>query len=199
MPAIAITLGWGLARIGAIAALPAVLQVLEENRQRLEKAVPSRRGQFTIRRLVAFVIVTGVIYGSLVLIDRRVKWYRHCIRRADQHQAAQAEMELMADGHRPSRGFHPYLSAKYKRVADYHALMRRKWEAAARAPASQWHPTRPSRNKLRRPQGCSMVGADAGSGSRGERTRITRGPAEAETRLGLNEDVDAGTESRRVL
>jgi len=31
----------------------------------------------------------------------------------------------MADGHQPSYGFHPYLSAKYRRVADFHGQMRR--------------------------------------------------------------------------
>jgi hypothetical protein len=43
----------------------------------------------------------------------------------------------MADGHQPSYGFHPDLSAKYRRVADYHAQMRRKWEASA------WRPGEP--------------------------------------------------------
>jgi hypothetical protein len=83
------------------------------------------------------VIIIGVILGALVLLDHRLKWYRHCMMRADEHRAAQAEMEMMAEGHRPSHGFHPYLSAKYKRVADYHAQLRRKWEAAA------WRPGEP--------------------------------------------------------
>ena len=43
----------------------------------------------------------------------------------------------MADGHQPSYGFHPYLSAKYRRLADDHAQMQRKWEAAA------WRPVGP--------------------------------------------------------
>ena len=66
-----------------------------------------------------------------------VRWYWYCKMRADKHGEAHVEMEMMAIGHRASRGFHPYLSAKYKRVADSHAQMRRKWEAAA------WRPGEP--------------------------------------------------------
>jgi len=61
-------------------------------------------------------------------------------------------MEGMADGHQPSRGFHPYFSAnKYKRVADYHAKMWRKWEAAA------WRPRRAGRKRPAR-AGMNSVG-----------------------------------------
>jgi hypothetical protein len=81
--------------------------------------------------MVVSVLLIGVILGALVLLDHRLRWYKHCMMRADQHKGARAVMEMMADGHQPSRGFHPYLSAKYKRIADYHAQMRRKWETAA--------------------------------------------------------------------
>jgi hypothetical protein len=91
----------------------------------------------TIRRMVIIVIVIGTVLGALVLWDHRLRWYRYCQMRADEHRQAQAEMEMMADGHRPSYGFHPYLSSKYKRLADYHARMRRKWEVTA------WRPGEP--------------------------------------------------------
>jgi hypothetical protein len=87
--------------------------------------------------MVVGVIMIGVILGALVLLDRRLRWYGYCKTEAEKHRDAQVEMELMADGHQPSRGFHPYLAAKYKRIADYHAQMRRKWEIAA------WRPGEP--------------------------------------------------------
>jgi hypothetical protein len=100
--------------------------------------------RFTIRRMVVVVIVIGVILGTLVLLDHRRRWYGYCKMRADKHYEAQAEMEMMADGHRPSYGFHsPYLSAKYKRLADYHAQMRRKWEIAAGRPGEPVAPDPP--------------------------------------------------------
>jgi hypothetical protein len=46
--------------------------------------------------MVVAVIVIGVILGALVLVDRRLRWYRHCMMRADKHQAAQAAMEVTA-------------------------------------------------------------------------------------------------------
>jgi hypothetical protein len=91
----------------------------------------------TIRRMAVIVIVIGIAIGALVLLDRRLSWYRYCQMRADEHHQAQARMELMADGHQPSRGFHPYLAAKYKRVSDFHAQMRRKWQDAT------WRPGEP--------------------------------------------------------
>src|SRR4051812_31389762 len=105
--------------------------------------MPWPRARFTIRRVIVAVIVIGAILGALVLMDRRLRWYRHCMVMAEQHQAAQAEMEMMASGHQPSRGFHPYLSAKYKRIADHHARMRRKWEAAAGRPGDPVAPDPP--------------------------------------------------------
>jgi hypothetical protein len=84
------------------------------------------------------VIVIAVILGALVLLDRRLRWYGHCKMRADKHREAQIEMKMMAHDHQPHYGFpSPYLSDKYRRIADYHAQMRRKWEIAA------WHPGQP--------------------------------------------------------
>ena len=95
------------------------------------------RAQFTMRRMVVGVIVIGVILGALVLLGRWLRWYGYCKTRADKHREARVELEMMADGHQPSYGFHPYLSAKYRRLADYHAQMGRKWETAA------WHLWKP--------------------------------------------------------
>jgi hypothetical protein len=102
------------------------------------------RARFTIRRMVVGVIVIGVIVGALVLLDRRLRWYGYCKMRAEKHGEAQIEMELMADGHQPRYGFHgPYLSDKYRWLADYHAQMRRKWEIAAWRPGEPVSPDLP--------------------------------------------------------
>jgi hypothetical protein len=101
------------------------------------------RAQFSTRRMVVGVIVIGVILGALVLLGRWLRWYGYCKMRADKHREARVELELKADGHRPSYGFHPYLSAKYRRLADHHAQMRREWEAAAWRPAEPVAPDPP--------------------------------------------------------
>jgi hypothetical protein len=94
--------------------------------------------------MVVGVIVIGVILGALVLLGRGLRWHAYCKSRADKHREAQAEMEMMADGHRPSYGFDsPYLSDKYRRLADYHARMRRKWEVAAWRPGERVAPDPP--------------------------------------------------------
>jgi hypothetical protein len=104
----------------------------------------SPRARFTIRRMVVGVIVTGVILGALVLLGRGLRWYGYCKMRADKHREAQIYMEMMAHDHQPRYGFYsPYLSDKYKRLADYHAQMRRKWEAAAWRPGELVAPDPP--------------------------------------------------------
>ena len=94
--------------------------------------------------MVVGVIVSGIILGAMVLLGQRVRWYGYCKMRADKHYEAQAEMEMMADGHQPSYGFHSsYLSAGYRRLADYHGQMRRKWKIAAGRPGEPVAPDPP--------------------------------------------------------
>jgi hypothetical protein len=90
--------------------------------------------------LMLWVLLVGLILGALVLLGRWLRWREYCKARADTHREAQVELELMADGHQPSHGFHPYLSAKYRRLADYHAQLRQKWETASSHP---WEPVAP--------------------------------------------------------
>ena len=104
----------------------------------------SLRPRFTIRRMVIGVIVIAVILGALVVLDRRLRWYGYCKMRAAKHREAQIEMEMMAHDHQPRYGFHgPYLSEKYRRLADYHAQMRRKWDIAAWRPGEPVSPDPP--------------------------------------------------------
>jgi hypothetical protein len=99
------------------------------------------RFRFTLRRLMAVVAACGVALALLVASERWLAWISFCEKNAASHRTSEEHFDLMVSGH----SFSPpggevkarQFVSDYRKIADFHASMREKWEEAKLHP---WTP-----------------------------------------------------------